>query len=190
VCRSEGSGADLLVLGRGINFGGALDRDAEGTWLRELHFDVVQQAGFDTVRLPVKWSGGARFERVDWAVERALRRGLNVVLDVHHFDELSADVDRHAAAFLALWSRIAERYEGADKRLCFELLNEPHDPMTAERWNALLPDALAVVCSSHPERSILVGPVRWNIADAVEHRRCGGTSPMRCPRWCCPTTSG
>ena len=75
----------------------------------------MREAGFDTVRLPVKWSAHAAasapytidagcFDRVDRAVEWALRRELGVVLDIHHFDELSADVEGQAARFLALWS--------------------------------------------------------------------------------------
>ena len=39
--------------------------------------------------------------------------------------------------------------------------------MTAERWNDLLAEALAVVRASNPERAVLVGPVRWNIVDAL-----------------------
>jgi len=139
---------------------------------------VVREVGFDTVRLPVKWSAQAEasapytvdadfFDRVDRAVESALRRELGVVLNVHHFDELSADADGQAARFLALWSQIGERYASASERLCFELLNEPHDPLTSERWNRLLADALTVVRSSNPERAVLVGPVRWNIPDAL-----------------------
>ena len=128
---------------------------------------MVREAGFDTVRLPVKWSAHRSFERVDRAVEAALRRDLGVVLDVHHFDELSADPDGQAARFLALWSQIAEHYAGASDRLCFELLNEPHEPLTPERWNRLLADALAVVRASNPERAVIVGPVRWNIPAAL-----------------------
>jgi hypothetical protein len=43
---------------RGISFGGALDGDRRGDdgWLQERHYDAVREAGFDTVRLPVKWS--------------------------------------------------------------------------------------------------------------------------------------
>ena len=133
----------------------------------ERHLDVVREAGFDTVRLPVKWSEHPSFERVDRAVDAALRRDLHVVLDVHHFDALSADPDGQAPRFLALWSQIAEHYASASDRLCFELLNEPHDPLTAERWNDLLADALTVVRASNPERAVLVGPVRWNIVDAL-----------------------
>jgi endoglucanase len=167
-------------MGRGINFGGALDGDPrrDGGWLREEHFDVVREAGFDTVRLPVKWSAhsGRRapytiadelFDRVDWAVRAALRRGLDVVLDVHHFDELCADPDRHTHRFLALWLQIAQRYADLGGELWFELLNEPHDPMSAEQWNELLAQALSVVRSSSPHRGVIVGPVRWNTVDAL-----------------------
>jgi endoglucanase len=138
---------------RGINLAGALE---------ERHFDVVREAGFDTVRLPVKWQDEDGFERVDRTVERALARGLRVVLDVHHLDELSADPDRHRDGFLALWARIGEHYADADPRLCFELLNEPHEPMTAGAWNELLGAALAAVRATNPERLVLAGPVQWN----------------------------
>jgi endoglucanase len=165
---------------RGINFGRALDTGlaAGDTWLRERHFDVVRAAGLDTVRVPVKWSAHQAaeppwrvadgfFDRVDCAIDAALRRELNVVLDVHHFDDLSADVDRHRDPFLALWAQIAERYADRGPRLCFELLNEPHDPMTADTWNALLVDALGVVRAVDATRTVIVGPVRWNIVDAL-----------------------
>ena len=143
---------------------------------------MVREAGLDTVRLPVKWSAhseagapytidGSFFDHVDRAVGCALRRDLGVVLDIHHFDELSTDADGQAARFLALWSQISEHYAGASERLWFELLNEPHPPMTPERWNRLLADALAVVRASNPERAVIVGPVRWNIPDALPRLR-------------------
>jgi endoglucanase len=168
------------VIGHGINFGGALDGDRwrGGGWLREEHFDVVREAGLDMVRLPVKWSAHQQrrapysiaeelFDRVDWAVHAASRRGLDVVLDVHHFDELCADPDRHTDRFLALWTQIGHRYATVGGELWFELLNEPHDPMSAERWNELLARALSVVRSSRADRGVIVGPVRWNTVDAL-----------------------
>src|SRR4051812_28209034 len=168
-------------LGRGISFGGALDDDRPdgGRWLREAHFDAVRAAGFDTVRLPVKWSAhqGAHrphrvdpafLERVDRAVAAAVDRGLAVVLDVHHFDALCAR--RHAGdeeRLLALWDEVARRFAGVGPALWFELLNEPHGAMDAERWNRLLVDALAVVRAVSPERGAIVGPVGWNTVDAL-----------------------
>jgi endoglucanase len=109
-------------------------------------------------------------------VERAeVGRAVNVVLDVHHFDELYADTDRHTARFLALWSQIATRYASVGPGLSFELLNEPQDPMTAGDWNDLLMAALAAVRLSNPERTVIVGPTRWNTS-------------TRCPGFACPTT--
>src|SRR3954471_22614287 len=168
-------------LGRGISFGGALDDDRPnaGRWLVEAHFDAVKAAGFDTVRLPVKWSAPqapapphrvdpAFLERVDRAAEAALARGLAVVLDVHHFDALSARRDAGDEARLrALWDEVARRYAGAGSGLWFELLNEPHGAMDAERWNRLLVEALAAVRAVSPERGAIVGPVRWNTVDAL-----------------------
>jgi endoglucanase len=154
-----------VARGRGISLGGALDGERPAGWLDAWVFDVIRAAGFDLVRVPVRWP--APFEVVDRAVGYALERELDVVLDVHHYHELSADPDRHAPDFLALWERIAEHYAAADPKLCFELLNEPHDPLTAERWNELLAEALAVVRASNPTRTVVAGPVRWNIVEAL-----------------------
>jgi endoglucanase len=168
-------------LGRGINFGNALDALPDAAWTLELtehHFDVARDAGFDTVRLPVRWSGHAddappyRIDpdflvRVDWAIANALERNLNLVLTVHHYDELQAAPDRHEARFLALWGQIAPRYADHSDRLHFELLNEARDAMTPERWNSLIPRALAVVRDSNPGRAVIVGAARMNGIDAL-----------------------
>ena len=50
-------------LGRGINLGNALEAPKEGEWgvtLRAEYFRAIKEAGFDTVRLPVKWSAHAK----------------------------------------------------------------------------------------------------------------------------------
>jgi endoglucanase len=159
-------------LGRGINLGNALDAPAgPGTRLRleQRHFDLIAAAGFDTVRLPVRWSAYVAPEppcaiapqilaRVDWALDAAAARGLNVVLDLHHYDRLYDDPERHTELFLALWRQIATRYVGRGDRLVFELLNEPRRPMTPRQWNELLPRVLAVVRAADPGRSVVVGP--------------------------------
>jgi endoglucanase len=90
-------------LGRGINLGNSLDTVREGEAgfrLRERYFDDVRDAGFNTIRLPVKWSAQASeswpyaidpalFERVGWAIGNALARDLNIVLNAHHYHELN-----------------------------------------------------------------------------------------------------
>jgi endoglucanase len=122
-------------LGRGISFGNALDTLREGDAgfrLRERYFTEVRDAGFDTVRLPVKWSAHAGesspytispalFERVDWAIGEALDRDLNIVVNVHHYDELNDAPQEQQPRFLGLWRQIAARYAGWPGRLYFEL---------------------------------------------------------------------
>ena len=151
---------------RGINFGGALDGGRD--WILDHHLDVVVEAGFTLVRLPVRWSPRRpEFARVDEVVMGALRRGLDVIVTVHHYDELSADLAHHRSDFLALWGVLADHFAGFGPRLALELLNEPHDPMTASQWNSLLAEALAVVRSSNPDRLVLVGPMLWNTFEAL-----------------------
>jgi endoglucanase len=168
-------------LGRGISFGNALDTLREGDAgfrLRERYFAEVRDAGFDTVRLPVKWSAHAGesspytispalFQRVDWAISEALDRGLNMVLNVHHYDELNHAPYEQQPRFLGLWRQIAARYAGWSGRLYFELLNEPRAAMTAKAWNELIPLALAVVRERDPGRAVIVGPARMNDIGAL-----------------------
>jgi aryl-phospho-beta-D-glucosidase BglC (GH1 family) len=165
-----------LNLGRGINLGNALDAPREGEWgvvLEESYFQAIKEAGFDTIRLPVKWSSHAShsppftidpkfFERVDWAIDQALSRGLNLVLDIHHYEEMDSRPDDHRARLVAIWDQIAAHYRDRPPALRFELLNEPHDQQTAAKWNAVLAEVLAVVRKTNPTRQVVVGPVAWN----------------------------
>jgi endoglucanase len=169
------SGDISRCLGRGINFGNALDtgEDEPGLRLRDRYFGEVREAGFSTVRLPVNWSAHAGqsppyvispafFEQVDWAVSQALGRDLNVVVDVHHYHEVNDAPGGHQPRFLALWAQIAEHYASWPGRLHFELLNEPHGAMTAAAWNELIPAALAVVRERDPGRMVIAGPAEMN----------------------------
>jgi endoglucanase len=140
------------MLRRGIN----LQAPWEERWL-----DAIAAAGFDTVRYPVVWSA-VSVHAVEAAVQAALARGLAVVLDVHHFDAYN-----DAPRLLRLWEEIGAFFAGCGEQLCFELLNEPHPPLGAERWNALLAKALAIVRRSNPTRTVLAGPVHWSTVGAL-----------------------
>lgn len=164
------------VLGRGVNLGNALDAPNEGEWgltLKEAYFEQIKAAGFDAVRIPVRWSAHAEasppyridpqfFDRVDWVVRQALQRRLRAVLNMHHYNEIFEKPDAHRERFLALWRQIAERYQSQPPALLFELLNEPNNKLTADKWNQLLAEALAIVRRSNPTRDVVVGPVGWN----------------------------
>lgn len=168
-------------LGRGVNLGNALEAPNEGEWgvtLYEEYFALIERGGFNSVRIPIRWSAHAAmqspytiapafFERVDWAVEQALSRDLLVVINMHHYEEMFSDPEEEQERFLALWRQIAEHYADYPSELLFEILNEPHGALSPSRWNGLLKETLTVIRESNPTRAVVIGPVNWNSADAL-----------------------
>jgi endoglucanase len=164
------------ALGRGINLGNALEAPKEGEWglkLEAHYFQQIKAAHFDTVRVPVRWSAHAVedapytidsdfFKRIDWVLDQCEANKLNAVLNVHHYDALDNDPDRHAARLLGLWQQITTRYRDRPASVYFELNNEPHDKLTADKWNDVAARLLAEIRKSNPTRPVIVGPVSWN----------------------------
>lgn len=169
------------VLGRGVNLGNALEAPSEGEWgvvLEEEYFELIKDAGFEVVRIPVRWSAHAGdaapygidtkfMNRVGWAIRQALDHDLKVVVNMHHYEEIMEDPDGHRDRFLGMWEQIAKHFQDLPQTVVFELLNEPHDQLTAEKWNRLLVDGIRTVRRSNPKRQIMVGPVQWNNVNAL-----------------------
>ena len=163
-------------MGRGVNLGNALEAPNEGEWgvtLKEEYFTKIKQAGFDSVRIPVRWSNhagqsapyaiDAKFlARVDWAVGQALKNRLIPVLNMHHYEEIFQDPDGHRRRYLAIWRQISEHYQSYPPALVFELLNEPNEKLTSDKWNPMLAEAIRIVRRTNPTREIVVGPTGWN----------------------------
>lgn len=174
--------APLEGLRRGINLGNGLDAPSEGEWgvvLTERHFEMAKAAGMDHVRLPVRFSAhagetspftvdSAFFARVDWALDQAQARGLSVVLDLHHYNELMKDPAAHRDRFLGIWAQIAERYRDRPASLLFELVNEPNGALAPGLLNDLVKDAVAVVRRTNPSRRIIVDSYFWASADYLD----------------------
>lgn len=173
------------ALGRGVNLGNMLEAPREGDWGVRLEPAYLELASrhFRTVRLPVRWSNHAAptadatideafARRVDWAVDALLARGVWVILNVHHYNQLSGS-PLHPREFAVepavaqqrlvnLWRQIAARYRDRSPRLLFELLNEPNGALDGEPWNRLAARALAAVRESNPSRPVMIGPGDWN----------------------------
>jgi endoglucanase len=163
-------------LGRGINLGNALEAPNEGEWgvtLKEEYFKIIKEAGFDSVRIPVRWSNHALkeapytidtafFERVDWAIANALKNNLYVILNIHHYLEIRKDPANHQERFYALWEQIAEHYKDYPDTVLFELLNEPADKLSRV-WNETFKKALATVRKSNPHRTIVIDPAEDSV---------------------------
>ena len=166
---------------RCINMGNALEADYEGEWgytIREKDFHNIARAGFDTVRIPVRWDlktakyppyaiEPALMQRVIDVVGQAQNAGLGVVLDVHHYRALMAEVNqKEAERFLAIWAQISQAFAAAPPTVYFELLNEPTDADMGE-LNTLFAQALQIIRRTNPTRAVIMGGNGWNSIDTL-----------------------
>jgi endoglucanase len=164
-------------LGHGVNLGNALEAPTEGEWgmtLEAEFFSVIYQGGFDSVRVPIRWSNHAAsqspyliekafFERIDWVVEQAQKNHLAVILNMHHYQEMMDTPKDHRERFLAIWKQIAEHYQNAPDSVYFEPLNEPNGVIgMGETWNSVLAETIQLIRQTNPRRTIIIGPVNWN----------------------------
>ena len=170
-----------VTLQRGVNMGNMLEAPVEGEWgvsIQEEYFDLIKEAGFDFVRLPVRWNSRAGQEppytidptllaRVDEVVDWALERDLVVIIDFHHYEEMMWDPWSHKDRFLGIWKQVAEHYKDYPPTVSFELLNEPNDQLNASLWNQYLVETLAIVRETNPTRDVVIGPASWNAYDWV-----------------------
>lgn len=170
-------------MGHGVNLGNTLEAPREGEWgfkITAEHLDLIRAAGFTSVRIPIRWSAHAAetapyaidpafFARIDQVTGWALERGLIVVIDIHHYEEMATTPRAHQERFLALWQQIAEHYQDAPPELLFELMNEPNGMLSAALWNELAADGIQVIRQSNPTRNIILGGVSWNAWDQLQY---------------------
>ncbi len=168
---------DSLPVGRCVNMGNHLEPPQEGDWGRKIaddDFQIIAAAGFDTIRLPVRWSARADekppytiqepfMNRVKHVVFLAREAGLNVILDDHHYEELYKEPAKHAPRLAGLWTQIATAFANEPtEHLWFEIENEPHDQLTHKNLLATLQPALAAIRDTNPDRPVIIGGELWS----------------------------
>ena len=166
-----------LPVGRCINIGNHLEAPNEGDWGRKIandDFAIIAKAGFDTIRLPVRWSTHASktaphtidpafLARTKHVVGLARAAGLNVILNDHNFDDLFKDPGANQARLAAIWKQIGAAFVDQDNaHLWFEIENEPHDKLTNANLVATLAPALAAIRISNPVRPVIYGGETWS----------------------------
>ena len=159
---------------RCMNLSGALEAPEEGLWgytIRESDLRRIVDEGYDTVRLPVRWrltdsqTGPAiapdQLARVDEVIDQALGFDLQIILNVHHYNELNEDPNTHEPRIEAIWHQLGAHYANRPHTLIFELVNEPHSGMTIARTDALNRRLLGIVRARNPDRWVLYGTAEW-----------------------------
>lgn len=160
---------------RCVNLGGGLEAPEEGRWgytVRKEDLDRIAEAGFDTIRLPVRWSAHTDSTapyRVDPAFMARVREiagwaeeaGLRIIINVHHYDALMEDPDSHRPRLAAIWHQVSEAFADAPDSVIFELLNEPKDRMTVRKTDAVNRELLDIIREQNPDRWVVVGSAGW-----------------------------
>jgi endoglucanase len=161
---------------KGANIANYLEVPPSENWSVRHSVDDLKEIraqGFDHIRLPVAWhcyTGPAPdykisddiFSKADNMVTNALALGLNVIVNLHHFDEFTTDPAANTERFHAIWRQVAARYAKAPPGLAFELLNEPHDAATTAVMNPIYAKAIHEIRRTNPRRTLFVGPGHWN----------------------------
>jgi endoglucanase len=165
--------SQVAAMSRGINVlsGDPGWKDAAKARFTPAHFKLIRDAGFSTVRIvmtPFAFMDGdgkldpAWLEHLDLMVKAGLDAGLTVILDEHDYELCGKDVVTCRTKLNAFWTIAAPRYKDAPSRLIFEMLNEPHEALTAELWNTQLKETLTIIRASNPTRNVIIGPGNWN----------------------------
>ena len=165
---------------RCMNLSGALEAPSEGLWgytIRAEDLLRLREAGFDTVRLPVRWrlvehDGNhhiepAQLARVTDVIEQALAADLKIILNAHHYNALNEDPDTHEPRLESVWEQLSRTFAGAPPELMFELINEPHSKMTIARTDALNRRLLEIVRRTNPHRWVVYGTAHWGALEGM-----------------------
>ncbi|WP_019961112.1 glycoside hydrolase family 5 protein [Woodsholea maritima] len=165
-----------------INLGGALEANFEGEWgyrIEDAHLREIAAAGFEAIRVPIRWSAHAGesapytiapefFARIDHIIETALGEGLHVIINIHHFEAFMADPEGQAARLAAFWTQIAQHYRDQDDRVIFEILNEPYGAVDYDRVNQINADMLALIRRENPTRWVILSAGHWSHLEGLE----------------------
>ncbi len=181
------AGEKPFSLGRGLNMGNYLEAAGrEGAWtggllIQEEDFKRIRKKGFDTVRIPVRWSDHCLktapytidptfMARVKQVVEWALSNDLKVVLNVHHYEEMmnqsKLELPKHRKRLSSIWNQICDAFSlesyPADS-LVFELLNEPNAAVGFDDWNEIITELADLIWreKAQEQRRLMIGTANW-----------------------------
>ena len=173
----------LKRLGRGVNMGNSFEAPTETAWgnpWKPEYFKLMAEQGFNHVRLPIRWEPAERsmatvpytitpafLNRIKEVVDEARKNKLHIIINMHHHEALYETPDAQKERFLSQWSQIATFFKNYSDSLLFEVLNEPHGNLSADKWNTFFKDALTEIRKTNATRWVLLGTAEYGGLGAV-----------------------
>lgn len=176
----------LAGIKRGVNLGNCWEAPPPYSWgIRYTTEDIdrIADEGFDHIRVPVAWQhnlidspDGPRIhpdlvKDLEPVLRRALERKMHILLDWHHFDDLTTHPAAQRGRFVQVWETIARHFKSWPPELFLELLNEPKDALTTEVANPIYADAIEAIRKIDAQRVIFVSPGKWGEIRELENLR-------------------
>jgi endoglucanase len=159
---------------KGVNHANCLEAPVGKNWGAyppvKQDFEIIKQAGFDLVRIPVRWDdrtnamgiiNSAWMLEVEKTVKWALEKNLYVMLNIHHFDDFISDPVNNKDKYFSLVAQISKYFCNYTSDLFFELCNEPHKKLN-DYWNEYMVVALQIFRQHNRTRTCVIGPAGYN----------------------------
>ncbi|MCF8360658.1 MAG: cellulase family glycosylhydrolase [Prolixibacteraceae bacterium] len=171
------------AMGRGITLGNTMEPPNEGDWnngpVQEYYFDDFKEAGFTSVRIPIRWDGHTSatppytvdedwMNRVEQVVDWGLSRGLCIIINAHNEDwiKLGYGQPENRERFESIWNQVATRFRKKSLKLVFEIIDEP-EGLSAEEAEELNSRIIQTIRSENPDRVVLYSGNRKSNSDEL-----------------------
>lgn len=168
--------ASAFNMKRCVNMGNGLEPPSGTLWGRRYHaqdYQRIKAAGFDTVRIPMRWSDYTGVEPAyrihpDFLnvakdnINNAKSAGLNVIINIHHFEELMDNPTKHIKRFRAIWSELSQSFATEPSNVWFEVLNEPTKNLSGKILQGAQIVAISEIRKHNPNRVIILGGENWS----------------------------
>ncbi len=167
---------------KGINLGNTLEPPNEAGWnnppAQEYYFDLYKEAGFQMVRVPVRWDehtgktppynvSASWLNRVEQIVDWGLARDLFIVINAHHEEWIKSNYSAaNKARFDSIWTQIAERFKDKSEKLIFEIINEPYG-LNKTQNDDLHARILSIIRKTNPTRLVIFQGHNWGGSDEL-----------------------
>lgn len=182
-------------MGAGINLGNVFEAENNGfsefdetqfhsNWGETIvpdDFKALGDSGFNNMRIPVSWEEHVEerdnvcvvdepwMKQVFWAVDLAIKNGMVVVLNAHHWNSIyDANPKTQIPCLLDVYRQMmTEVVKYPHDSLIVETLNEPRNKLTSAMWNELVDSIVTIVRTADPQRVVMVGTHNYNNASAT-----------------------